>query len=328
MGPEGQRYKQAKQILQGAIQDTEQLRTTLRQMATRAEDPPRTTTENLAASAHEPQRIPPDGAGEYGREEPSIRSDSDRDAVVQETSDPLIAHALLTLDASLKKIEELRRLFFSLVEHLRDTARRQGYLNDDTNQVAGKSEWQTPERIGPLANRQQQLQDVAAQLSQAWHQQAQQTEQATNHATAPSTPSSGHPDPAATAALLQQAGDLVGEATSAMQKATVGFSDASAGEEANEIEFDRIGEYQRTAFEKLLEALALLDDPQDQNQQGNQQQQQPPQDQKDEQQQQQQQQQNLNVNQLLQLIRDREAQRRRDRQRDAGASTGTVEKDW
>ena len=58
------------------------------------------------------------------------------------------------------------------------------------------------DKIGPLANRQQQLQAIAAQLSQALHQQAQQAGQASSQTTLPSTPS-GELDPAAAAVIMR-----------------------------------------------------------------------------------------------------------------------------
>ncbi len=142
----------------------------------------------------------------------------------------------------------------------------------------------------------------------------------------PSAAAAGHPDPEQAAGQLRQAGQLVGEAVTAMDFAALGLG---TGAEEKEADFRSIVEHQQTALQKLAEALKQLDDQQDQNQNQNQDQQQDQQQQEsDEQQQQRQQQQNLDTNQLLQLIRDREAQRRMERQRVQAAASGTVDKDW
>lgn len=84
---------------------------------------------------------------------------------------------------------------------------------------------------------------------------------------------------------------------------------------------------QQIALEKLLEALALLDDPPPPDQNQNQDSSQQPQPQEQEQPQDSQQQ-NMNAEQMLQAIREREANRRQEKKPSNAMSTGSVEKDW
>ena len=86
---------------------------------------------------------------------------------------------------------------------------------------------------------------------------------------------------------------------------------------------------QAESLKKLLQALTLLQPEQNKpdQQQQNQNQDQDQQKQQQQKQQQKQQQQNLSAKQLLQLIRDREAERRKDKKKNA-AREATVDKDW
>jgi uncharacterized phage infection (PIP) family protein YhgE len=133
--------------------------------------------------------------------------------------DPRWTEAASAADNALKSLEELRRLFFSLVEHLRDTAQRQADLNDQTaKQSVEPAAAQTPEKLGPLANRQSQLQQIAQPIAEALRQQSTQ---ATSAATSPppaGSPSSG-PDAAAQAKTLAEAAELVEAAHGAMSAA-------------------------------------------------------------------------------------------------------------
>ena len=192
---------------------------------------------------------------------------------------------------------------------------------------------QTPEKLGPLGNRQTQLQQISQQIAAALKQQGEQA------ATAPPTQPTGTTTPsgadataaAETAKTLSQAAELVDAAQTSMSAAAQKLASQAEKFDAASKPFDDITGQQRQALEKLAEALALLDKSQQpQNQQGsedqNQNQQQESQNQESENQARQQQ--NLSANQLLQLIRDREAQRRDDKKQPMRASGSGVEKDW
>ncbi len=236
------------------------------------------------------------------------------------------------MDAALKSLEELRRSFFSLVEHLRDTAQRQADLHDQTaTQSTEPPAAQTPERLGPLGNRQTQLRQIAEQIAAALKQQGEQAATAPPTQPTDTTPPSGADTAAAaeTAQTLSQAAELVDAAQTSMSAAAQRLASQAEKFDAASKPFDDITGQQRQALEKLAEALALLDKSQQpQNQQGPQDQNQQQESQNQESENQARQQQNLSANQLLQLIRDREAQRRDDKKQPMRASGSGVEKDW
>lgn len=257
------------------------------------------------------------------------------------------------IEAVVSDLEELRRLFFTFIEHLRDTTQRQAELNDSTSEIAAQSETK-PEQLGSLQTRQSTLRTTSEAIAEALQKQSEE---------AASSQMPGSTDPNAQAAqaeqnqanaeTLAQASQLVGEGAQAMQAAaeklepispqTDAISEAAAGGELPEegsaagetpaaaSELDLALTQQQIAFEKLLEALKLLDDrqsPQNQDQQNQDQQQQDQNQDQQQQQPQEQQQQNMDANQMLQAIRDREAQRRRDKQEAQAVGSAGVDKDW
>ena len=261
-------------------------------------------------------------------------------------------------DGAMDQLEELRRLYFSLIEHLRDTARRQADLNDETAALGAETDRPEERQTGPLASRQQQLQQLAEQIRDGLQQQSEQAaarpaaglpedqagEQAESAAAAAEkfAAASGLVD-AAQLAMRDAAGQLHPETAdepeiSADDEATVSAADNSAenGEnsesapEAAEAswqdQFTSLQSSQQDALQKLLEAIELLNENQEDGQGDDGQNQQ---DQNDQQQDaEQQQQQQMNVEQLLQLIRDREAERRRDRQQGNMIGGGGTDRDW
>ena len=237
------------------------------------------------------------------------------------------------LDAALTSLEELRRLFFSIVEHLRETAQRQADLNDDTRQQGPlPPESQTAEKIGPLAARQTQLQQFTQSLAAALREQSQQADQ-------PATGDSAAGADAGQAAAAKEAGKKLAQAAELVEAGDKAMGSAAA-ELNTQVEkydaakkpYELVAAQQTVALQKLLEALAILDQsPPNQQQQQQQQDQQNQQEQQQDQQNQQEQsaqQQNLSANQLLQLIRDREAQRREEKKQRQRSPASSVDKDW
>jgi Ca-activated chloride channel family protein len=229
---------------------------------------------------------------------------------------------------AIKGLESLRRLFFSIVEHLEDTARRQVELGDDTEQalaLAASDPGAAAARVGPVAPRQDELAAFTDQLAQALHEQslADPAELIGEEAAADPTAAQ-----AATEQLIQ-ASEHVLAASDEMRAAAEGLREPAPEREI-------IRAQQTTAVSKLAEAIALLQPPQepqsdddagDSGEQGEQQEQQSaapgeqPEPSPDEQA-------GRDPGQMLQSVRDREAERHR---RDAGRSQQgyePVEKDW
>ena len=257
-----------------------------------------------------------------------------------------VANAQQATASAKEKLIELRRLFFSVIEHLRETARRQAALNDDTEQQAGIQAEASNEPINApavekLAATQKELQQVSTQISQALLEQAQQQAQAAaggNPAGENATSHSQGPD----ADTVEQASGLVAQAADRMNHAADQLSAPSP-------ELAEARTPQNESLEFLIEALRLLQPP-DQNQsEPNQSQQNQPQpnsgqDESDQEESNQEDQQGASEDQqreeqnqsqpqmdpsrLLQAVRDREASRQRDRKHRNRATSLPVEKDW
>ncbi len=225
-------------------------------------------------------------------------------------------------ERAVRHLADLRRLFFTLVEHMKDTANRQYELSDETKEVAGllaatPGDVSAQQKLGPLPNRQQELAAITAEIAKALDEQA-------------SAPAHGVPPDQAQQmqeqqARLARAAELVhaaeGEMTGA--HASLGPAEDPSGAPADP-DLDLAHTKQMTAVEQLAEAIALLEPPQQDEQNQDQQQQ------DDEQQEQkpEEQQQNADNQEVLQAIRDREAEHRKDKAERAGVGVQQVEKDW
>jgi Ca-activated chloride channel family protein len=219
---------------------------------------------------------------------------------------------------SVELLEDLRRLFFSIVEHLRETAERQTQLNDETiktSALTGVSEANLA--AGPLAGRQQSLQATTAAIADALKKQA-----APSAAKQPGKSKEQEQMLEKAAQTLNQASELVTAGSEAMKKSATELQKSEVG-------WKEARDSQKTALAKLNEALALLTPPQEQP---------PPEDQpdsdqkKDQQKDQkkddkQQQSAGSDMARLLQAVREREAQRKKDKARQAGEQE-PVDKDW
>ncbi|HYB99478.1 MAG TPA: VWA domain-containing protein [Candidatus Limnocylindrales bacterium] len=239
--------------------------------------------------------------------------------------------ARVAVRTAVERIEDLRRLFFSVIEHLQELARRQVELGDSTEEVsalaAAAPDKDYADRAGPLGARQETLSQTARPIADALREQSQQ----------PIPPEAQGQVPEDFPQRLAQAADHVTTAKTQMDGAAQGLS-------VNPPAFRQVREQQNAAVQSLAEALRLLQPPQEQQeqqQQDEQQQQQEQQQQEQQEQEQQQQQQGgqqqqqqqggqeaADPAQLLQGIRDRDAKRRADKDRAAEQRYDPVEKDW
>jgi hypothetical protein len=299
-------------------------------------------------------------------------------------------------DRAAEHLQELRRLFFSIAEHLRETAQRQAELNDETERAAALSRSDdTAKIIPPLSHRQRELASIARQIAAALQEQAKQPP-ADDELQSTDPKSKPLEQPQTPAARCTKAGNLVGEAQVAMKQAGEELSEASAPrgeaaerivtdkatkrdpdlsgeaankaakkgstdgrdpqldqarqdqntagergeavtEEANEDsadgrhpQLDQARQYQNTALEKLVEALAVLEPPQPEQQQDQKQEnQQSDQSEGQPEKKPDQQPAGLDPSRLLQAVRDREAQRRRNNRDGHGRlQQDPIDKDW
>ena len=206
-----------------------------------------------------------------------------------------------------------------------DTARQQAELNSDTETLAVLAEAegvkQHQMRRGPLVTQQLSLAEFTTQLTEGLSQQAKAS--ASAQAAAPESDSSptGASSPGPSPEALSKAAELVGASATLMRE---------AGDALNKEmpEFSELRPSQTEALEKLSDAIELLEPPKDDDQQDQQQQNQNQDNSGDsEERRNEQNAASQSMNQLLQGVRDREAQRRQKQAR-TQAGVLTVEKDW
>jgi len=254
------------------------------------------------------------------------------------TTDPEPAVAMdqarQSVDRTLDRVEALRRLFFSVIDHLRETLRRQIDLGDRTEEtsvlVATEPAEEITRRLGPIAPEQTALAETAGSIAEALAQQAEQPVPAAPEARKKSqgqTPQGQAAQAREQQARLRQAADQVASARDHMDQAADAITEEPPA-------FEAIRDRQRQAEEALTAALAALEPPQPeqqnrqrQNQQGQEGQQESQPGGQDEE--------GTELlpkpgdaDQLLQGIRDREAQRQEMRAKQQRRGYKPVEKDW
>jgi len=213
------------------------------------------------------------------------------------------------------KLTELRKLFFSVIEHLKELIREQGETRDQTSAANGEDEFTRAPKLPGLIGRQEGHAAMAKAITDAL---AQQADAAAKQPAQPGQPQQG-PNPKALASaadeVRQSQGDM-GDARANLVKAR----DAKATTESLQPGVKS----QAKALEHLENALKLLEPPPQKNTKND----------KDQQQQQQQQQQQAKQDQQQQQqggagqrARDEDAKRQRDK-RNRDAQTDPVEKDW
>lgn len=243
-----------------------------------------------------------------------------------------IDQARQSVDRTLSQVEELRRLLFSVVDHLRETLRRQIDLGDRTEETsvlaATEPAKKIARRLDPIAPEQTALAETAGSIAEALEQQADRPAPATSEAQEDPQEQAAHAQEQL--ARLRQAADQVTSAHDHMDQA----AEAIVAEPPT---FKAIRGHQRHAVEALTAALAALqpppqgqpDQPQsDQQDQEGQQEQAESQSGSQDQEDTQPQPAPGDAGQLLQGIRDREARRREQRAKQQSHSYEPVEKDW
>jgi hypothetical protein len=224
------------------------------------------------------------------------------DGAIKANKDPLTA-----AKAADAKLDELRRLFFSVIEHLQELIRTQGETRDQTSTAHGETDDERAPKLPGIAGRQDQHGQMAKAITDALAAQA---------------------DAAATAQepQAQQQGKNFAAAADEVRLAQNDMADAkrvldkAATDKTSSHSLEPVLKSQASAIEHLMNALKLLQPPQQQQDKDKQEQQQ--QDQKKEEQQQQQQQGGAG-----QRARDEDARRQKER-REQQSGQDTVEKDW
>jgi len=224
------------------------------------------------------------------------------DGAIKANKDPLTA-----AKAADAKLDELRRLFFSVIEHLQDLIRHQGETRDQTSTAHTEDDETRAPKLPGIATRQDQHGQMAKAITEALAAQADAAAKAQEP-------------------QQQQQGKAMGAAADEVRLAQNDMGDAkrvldkAVSDKTSSHSLEPVIKSQASALEHLMNALKLLQPPQQQKQdQDKQQQQQQPQDKKDQQQQQQ--------GGAGQRARDEDARRQRER-REREQGRDTVEKDW
>ena len=213
-------------------------------------------------------------------------------------------------------LEALRRLFFSIAEELRDLAQQQLDLTDATRDAAvlrAAASDDAAARIGPLAPRQESLASRAGKIADALAEQSNQAGGVVDE----------EADSAETSRRLREAGEHVLLAQLEMEEAMGKLAEDPPGLQSSQVR-------QAVALAKLEEALALLVPPEDREREGKP----DPSERNPSSGEEVQESESeplsapLDPAQLLQAVREREAQRRRDREQRGTERYDTVERDW
>jgi len=226
---------------------------------------------------------------------------------------PVRAKAAVT--RSLEPLSALRRIFFTIAELLRDTLERQVELGDETRDAAALSiPAQRSGRLAGLAERQTELRELSTQITSGLREQAEQSASA-----------------AADEPEAEQASEIFREAATHVEAGALAMEQALAGFAAQPFTLEAVEEPQATATRELAEALALLVPPEQQQQNQDSQDDSDdgsnsPQDSEDESKEQERS--RGDAAQALQAVRDREAQRRREKAAKRQSGYETVERDW
>jgi hypothetical protein len=211
------------------------------------------------------------------------------------------------------RITELRKLFFSVIEHLQELIREQGETRDQTSAASGEDDVTRAPKLPGLIGRQEGHATLAKAITDAL---AQQADAASKQPAQPGAQQG--PD----AKSLASAADEVRKAQDAMADSRTTLVKARDAQNTTESLAPSV-KSQATAIEHLENALKLLQPPPKKSQN----------DDKDQQEQQQQQQQQQQQPQPQpqggagQRARDQDAQRQRER-RERDAQSDPVEKDW
>ncbi len=232
----------------------------------------------------------------------------DETIVPQNISDAVWSDLTADADEAHKSLEELRILFFTVVEHIQELLRQQTKTMDQTTDAASEtSEAELAAKLAPIVDRQRMHEITSDKLSEVLTKQAEEI-QAKGAGQQPQ----GGQDPAEIAQRYRQA-------ASELQVASTSMRQIQNDLQAEKPLFTESLEGQKTAIEHIQKALEYLQPPQQQQQQ-----------QQQEQQQQQQQQQKMSKEQIdkkIQQIRSRDQERRKSKDARA-AGMPTVEKDW
>jgi hypothetical protein len=227
------------------------------------------------------------------------------DAAIKANKDPLTP-----AKAADAKLDELRRLFFSVIEHLQDLIRQQGETRDQTSAAHAEDDATRAPKLPNLSTRQGQHDELANAITQALASQADAAAKAQD------------PQQQQQAKNMSAAADEVRLAQNDMKDAKRGI-DKTKDATTQSVSLEPAVKSQASALEHLTNALKLLQPPQ-QNKDQDQKQDQQKQDQHKQQEKDKKKQEQSGAGQRA---RDEDARRQKERREREQPSDG-VETDW
>ncbi len=212
------------------------------------------------------------------------------------------------------EIEELRRIFYTIVEHLKELHRDQSETYDSTGELQATEDADRAALLPPLVGAQGKHAALAEALADALEQQAD------------AASASEDPKAAQEAEKFAAAATEVRAALESLRSASRALSQAQEDASSMSVDLSPALVEQPLGLEHIAAAIEILEPPQDQDQ--DQEEDQQDQDQEDQQQQEQEEISKQQADRRLQEIRDREAARQREREQTQAGEGGSVEKDW
>jgi hypothetical protein len=240
----------------------------------------------------------------------ALRGDAEKALATLQAAVKANKDALTPAKAAEAKLDELRKLFFSVIEHLQELLREQNETKDQTSQANTEDDFTRGPKLPGLATKENEHVEMAKAITDALAKQAD-------------AGAKGQGEQQEQAKKMSAAADEVRQASGDMTDAKTGLDKAATAKQS--VSLDATVKSEGKAIEHLENALKLLQPPPKKNDQDQKQDQQKQDQQKkqDEQKKDQQQQQGG----AGQRARDEDAKRQRDKQQREGGSD-PVDKDW
>jgi hypothetical protein len=272
-----------------------------------AQPPPKDDDKDKAAKLAQLDQMKQMMATAEGLRAEAEKLVGDTSAAIKANKDPLTP-----AKAADAKLDELRRLFFSVIEHLQDLIRQQGETRDQTSAAHAEDDATRAPKLPNLSARQTQHDQLATAIAQALASQADAAAKAQD----PQQQQAKNMSAAADEVRLAQ--NDMGDAKRGIDKA----KDATS----QSVSLEPVVKSQASALEHLMNALKLLQPPQE-NKDQDQKQDQQKQDQQKQQAQQDKDKKKQEQSGAGQRARDDDARRQKER-RDHEQPSDGVETDW
>ena len=296
--------------------EQQKLTAKLAEIDAKAKEPPAPAQNGKPAQAPDPKQI--EAAKQQVQQQQqmlngaeSLRGDAEKALATLQTAVKANKDALSPSKAAEAKLDELRKLFFSVIEHLQELLREQNETKDQTSQANTEDDFTRGPKLPGLATKENGHLEMAKAITDALAKQAD-------------AGAKGQGEQQEQAKKMSAAADEVRQAGGDMTDAKTGLDKAATAKQS--VSLDGTVKSEAKAIEHLEAALKLLQPPPKKNDQDQKQDQQKQQQQKQDQQKKDQQQQQQQGG-AGQRARDEDAKRQRDKQQREGGSD-PVDKDW